>query len=325
MKICVTGGAGMIGSNLVNKLTSEGHNVIVIDNLWRGKTSYLIENKHFKLERDFYELDISEFDNVKKITKLISSVDCVIHLADIVAGIGYVFSNQYDIFVKNIKINQNMFSCIKDADVQKVIYVGTACSFPKDLQNSLNSILKEEQLYPALPESAYGWSKLIGQIELDYLKGSMDIDITTLMLHNVYGDNCEFTGPRTQVIPSLINRIINAEDGDHIKVWGTGEQGRAFVHVDDVVKALCLALNNSDLPSEIQIGPSTCTSIKELVENLITISGKELYIDFDTTKPEGDKGRAADYTRAKNFLGWEPSVNLSDGLSRTYKWILKNS
>lgn len=323
MKICVTGGAGMIGSNLVNRLTSEGHNVSVIDNLWRGKLEYLQNVSGFDTNRDFHDIDISLDSNIPAIIKVLNDVDCIIHLADIVAGIGYVFSNQYDIFVKNIKINQIMFHCAKSVNVNKLVYVGTACSFPKDLQVGLNSILHEDQLYPAQPESAYGWSKLVGQLELDYLKECTDIDVATLMLHNVYGKNCEFEGNRTQVIPSLINKIVNSKDGDVIDVWGTGEQGRAFIHVDDVVNALFLATTKKHLPAEIQIGPAVCTSIKELVTHLITISGKDLSIHFDKSKPEGDKGRSANFSRATEYLGWEPSVSLESGLKETYDWIYK--
>jgi len=316
----------MIGSNLVKRLISENHQVKIIDNLWRGKLEYLKENGDclINLNEDFFNIDLNNPDNIKKVGTIIKDVDVVIHLADIVAGIGYVFSKQYEIFKLNNSINTNLFEATKNTNIKKLIYVGTACSFPLELQNSLDAELNDEDLFPANPESAYGWSKLIGQLELRYLAEIVNFEINTLMFHNVYGQNCEFEGERTQVIPSLINRIIDAEEDSTIEVWGSGQQGRAFIHVEDIVDAIMKTTQKYKLPEYMQIGPSHCTSIKELVETLIDISGKRLKIHFDTTKPEGDKGRYANYEQAKKSIDWSPTIDLKTGLKQTYNWILKN-
>jgi GDP-D-mannose 3', 5'-epimerase len=323
MNICVTGGAGMIGSALVKKLTDNGHSVTVIDNLWRGKLSHLEVNGEslINVERDFFQLDLSDMNLASKLVEIFNSVDTVIHLADIVAGIGYVFNNEYEIFRVNNLINSNVFKTFSDSHAKQIIYVGTACSFPLELQQSLESELQEDMLFPANPESAYGWSKLVGQLELRYLKESSGKAVSTLMLHNVYGPNCEFTGDRTQVIPSLMKRVIDAKDGDTISVWGSGSQGRAFIHVDDIVDALIKSIGKSDLPEFMQIGPGVCTSIRQLIETIIEVSGKSLNVFYDISKPEGDKGRFADYSIAKSAIGWSPKVGLREGLSQTYKWI----
>ena len=323
MKICITGGAGMIGSNLVKKLVSDHHEVKVIDNLWRGNIENLAENGNelISLEKNFFNIDLNNASNIPFVEEITKNVDVVIHLADIVAGIGYVFNKQYEIFKLNNSINTNLFQAVSNSKIKKLVYVGTACSFPLELQDSLESQLNNEDLFPANPESAYGWSKLIGQLELKYLAETVDFEINTLILHNVYGPNCEYEGERTQVIPSLINRVVEAKDGDTIEVWGSGEQGRAFVHVNDIVNGIYSTLHKSNLPEYMQIGPNYCTSIKELVETLIKISGKDLKIHFDTTKPEGDKGRFANYHLAKETIGWEPTVNFYDGLKETYEWI----
>jgi nucleoside-diphosphate-sugar epimerase len=323
MKICITGGAGMIGSNLVKRLVFEDHEVKVIDNLWRGKLENFEINGNYLIDvdKDFFKLDLNDHANIQAVKDIIRDVDVVIHLADIVAGIGYVFKKQHEIFTLNNAINTNLFRACLNTDIKKLIYVGTACSFPLELQNSLDAELKDVDLFPANPESAYGWSKLIGQLELRYLSEIAEFEITTLMLHNVYGPNCEFEGERTQVIPSLINRIIEAKDGDTLEVWGSGLQGRAFIHVNDIVDAIIKTMNKYDLPAYMQIGPNYCTSIKELVNTLIDISGKKLNIHFDTTKPEGDKGRYANYENAYKVIGWSPNVKLFDGLKETYEWV----
>ena len=323
-KILVTGGAGMIGSNLVKQLVKEGNEVFVIDNLWRGKLEYLNDetgNPVIPIDSHFLELDLLQ-PNVADV--IMSKVEYVIHLADIVAGIDYVFNNQGLLFRENILINSNMITTtrkFKDT-IKGFIYVGTACSFPLTRQNSLDVIpLREEELYPALPESAYGWSKLMGQYETELLEKETGIPTCTLMFHNVYGSPCDF-GERSQVIPALITKAIKYPTVP-FNVWGSGEQGRAFIHVDDVVKGLMLALERGWSQGPIQLGPSICTSIKEIAETVVEISGKEIDVFYDTTKPEGDKARSADFTKAKTILGWEPTVSLRAGLEQQYNWIKK--
>ena len=323
-KILVTGGAGMIGSNLVKRLVNEGNDVSVVDNLWRGKLEYL-EDENGKsvidIESKFFNYDLS-IPGV--CSYIIEDFDYVYHLADIVAGIDYVFANQGYLFRQNNLINSNIIETVRNSNrkLKGFIYVGTACSFPLTKQNSLDVIpLVEEDLYPALPESAYGWSKLMGQYETELLEKECNIPTSILMFHNVYGSPCDF-GERSQVIPALIRKAVNFPK-EEFNVWGSGEQGRAFIHVDDIVEALVLTKDHGLGKGIIQIGPSICTSIKEIAEAVVEISEKDINIFYDTTKPEGDKARSADYSKAKRLLGWEPKVNLTTGLKIQYNWMQK--
>lgn len=325
-KIVVTGGCGMIGSNLVKRLVKEGHDVTVVDNLWRGKIEYINDDNDrpvIDLETRFYNIDLSR--ESRQIDDIIAANEYVIHLADIVAGIDYVFSNQGELFRQNNLINTNVFNSVRKAGSEKIkglIYVGTACSYPLTRQNSLDVVpLREDELFPALPESAYGWSKLMGQLEIGYLEKETGIPCCTLQFHNVYGSPCDY-GARSQVIPALIRKAVNYPAEEFI-VWGSGKQGRAFIHVDDVVEALMLALEKGWGHGWIQIGPSVCTSIKEIAETVVKISGKDITPFYDTTKPEGDKARSADFSKASEVLGWEPKVSLEEGLRRQYEWISK--
>lgn len=321
--ILVTGGAGMIGSNLVKTLVNNGDNVKVIDNLWRGKLEYLNDSNGspvINLETNFYNIDLSSDCTLDDV---LNNVDYVVHLADIVAGIGYVFSNQGSLFRKNIQINSNTINAVRNSNVKGFLYIGTACSFPETLQNSFDYIpLKESDLYPAQPESAYGWSKLMGQYETELMAKETEIKTCTLMLHNVYGSPCDFSLERSQVIPSLIRKAINFPS-ELFDVWGSGKQGRAFIHVNDVVKGIVLALDKGWGAGHIQLGPTICTSIKEIAEKVVEISEKGITIHYDASKPEGDKARSADYSKAKEILGWEPTVKLKSGLAEMYDWIKK--
>lgn len=322
-KILVTGGCGMIGSNLVKRLVKEGHDVSVIDNLWRGKLEYLNDEKGnpvIDLTTRYFNIDLSENNSIDDI---IIQNEYIIHLADIVAGIDYVFNNQGDLFRLNNLINTNVFHSIRKAGKERIkglIYVGTACSYPLTRQNTLDVVpLREEELFPALPESAYGWSKLMGQLEIGFLEKETGIPCCTLQFHNVYGSPCDY-GARSQVIPALIRKAINYPN-EEFNVWGSGKQGRAFIHVNDIVNALVLALEKGWGHGWIQIGPSECTSIREIAEAIIKISGKDINPYYDTSKPEGDKARSADWSKAKEVLGWEPKVTLEEGLREQYAWI----
>ncbi|MFV0363062.1 MAG: NAD-dependent epimerase/dehydratase family protein [Suipraeoptans sp.] len=321
--VTVTGGCGMIGSTLVKRLVEDEWDVFVVDNLWRGKIEYLNDENGkpvIDLKTRFFKRDLTRIEECEDV---IGMTDFVVHLADVVAGIEYVFKNQSEIFRINNQINSNVFHCAGKCGRDKIkgiLYAGTVCSFPQSRQSDVNPIpLTEDELYPAMPESAYGWSKLIGQLELGYIEKEAGIPCSVLMFHNVYGAPADF-GERSQVIPSLIRKAIEYPQKPFI-VWGSGEQGRAFVHVDDVVDALCLALEKGWGHGHIQIGPSNSTSIKEIAETIVSISGKDIDIIFDTSKPEGDKARCANYAKAKEILGWEPRRTLEEGLLNLYKWI----
>lgn len=319
-KILVTGGAGMIGSVLVKKLVALGHEVHVADNLWRGT----LENLHddhgvpvIDLQRNFYNVDLA----IECPSALLNGVDYVFHLADIVAGIGYVFNNQGFVFRQNVLINSNVINAVRNNPVKGFVYVGTACSFPAHLQSAdVAYQLREEDQYPANPESAYGWSKLMGEYEALLMEKETGIPVSVLVLHNVYGAPADLDDSRSQVIPSLIKKAVRFPKQDFI-VWGSGKQGRAFLHVDDVVSALVNALERGLGQGVIQIGPSECISIQDIAREIVRISGKDIEIQFDTTKPEGDRARCADYSKATRVLGWSPEVPLSEGLERLYRWV----
>ena len=320
-KYLITGGAGLIGSNLLRDLIKKKNiEIYVVDNLWRGKIENFKDEDKFLFDVDnyFFNLDLRNYDNCVKVTQ---NIDCVIHLADIVAGINYVFDNEFTLFQSNLSINSNMLRAAIKNKVNKYLYVGTACSYPLEKQASINTIpLTEEEAYPANPESSYGWSKLIGEYELELAEKNKQIEASILRLHNVYGPRCELTHERSQVIPALCRKLILNED---FVVWGSGKQRRAFVYIDDIVRAIMLALEKGMGQGVIQIGPDKSETISGIAEKLIKISEKDMDIKFDLSKPEGDFDRTANYSKAKKIIGWEPIVDIDSGLLKTYDWALK--
>jgi len=319
MNIVITGGAGMIGSNLAKNFLDGGHKVTIIDNLWRGSISNLDGLHESNKLCNFIHADLSYPGEWQS---CLNDADCVFHLADIVAGIGYVFSNEGFIFRKNLQINATVAMACEIAKVKKYVYVGTACSFPLELQTGVNAEpMKEIDQFPANPESAYGWSKLMGELDAKYMSQN-GINTNVLVLHNVYGTPCDYSSNKAQAIPAIAYRAIHFSKGNKIlEVWGDGAQGRAFVHVDDVIEALTQTLNTNNNHEPIQIGPSNCTSIKDVAQMLVNIIDPKISIIFNKDKPTGDKGRCADYSKAKKFLGWEPRTNIRDGLCELVDWI----
>ena len=319
MKIFVTGCCGLIGSNLSHKLVNKGLEVIGVDNLSRG----IVDNISKIISKDnftFFEEDI-KFS--KEWFKDISKDDVVIHLADVVAGISYVFNNEWSIFNENIEINSALAKIIYQFKPHKLIYAGTACSYPQSLQRSIeNSGLNENLKLPADPESGYGWSKLIGDIEYGLLCKNISTEYINLDLHNVYGTPTDLNLETAQVIPSL---TIKAVKNETLEVWGNGDQGRAFLHVNDVCEAFILAIRSS-IQGTIMIGPNKCTTVREIAEALIR-SKKTLSknISYDTSKPVGDLGRFYDGNLAEDLLHWKPKVSLENGLEELIDYIKENS
>jgi len=325
-RVLVTGGAGMIGSQLVKRLVSMECDVSIVDNLWRGKLQNLLDavgRYVVDVNCDFHNRDLSV---PGALDDLIGKVDYVFHLADIVAGIGYVFNNQGFIFRQNFLINSNVIASVRVCNTVKgFVYVGTACSFPAAKQTGLDAPpLREEDQYPASPESGYGWSKLMGEYEALLMERETGIPVGVVVLHNVYGAPCDFTERTSQVIPALVRKAVRFPEEPFI-VWGSGAQGRAFVHVSDVVDGLIATVERGLGHGAIQLGPDTCTSIRQIAETIVRISGKPIDIVFDETKPEGDKGRCANYEKANTLLGWRPRTTLDIGLSEVYAWILQQT
>jgi nucleoside-diphosphate-sugar epimerase len=318
----VTGGAGFIGSWLVEALVTLGSDVFVVDNLWRGS----LEN--LRLNDGLHSIDLdSRFDfgdlrnyEVALAACLRSKADIVFHLADVVAGVDFVFANEPFLFRANMLINSNVLAAVREAHVPGLVYLGTACSYPRELQvRAGESPLQEDQIYPANPESGYGWSKLMGEYEVALLGGNSDTNVGVLRLHNVYGPRAILSRKRSQVIPSLIRKAIRFPEEDFV-VWGSGEQTRDFVFVGDVIDALLRLPTRGMGRGPIQIATAQETSIATLATMIVEISGKEIPITFDRSKPEGDHGRSGSYARAAELLGWDVFTPLENGLRQTYLW-----
>jgi GDP-D-mannose 3', 5'-epimerase len=331
----VTGGAGFIGSALVKRLHQLQPRAVikVVDNLWRGNVENLREREGggyaIDLDLHFHNVDLTNFEDAARVIRCARNV---FHLADIVAGIDYVFANQGFLFRQNILINTNTLAAANapNSFVENYTYVGTACSFPRHLQNSYEIVsLTENQTYPANPESSYGWSKLMGEYEagLQGKRPDNKLNISVLRFHNVYGPGMIW-GSGAQAISALIFKAINLEGGNrsdvYLDVFGSGNQYRDFVFIDDIVDALLLAPRVSG-KGVVQIGTGRAVSIRELVEmiaNMVEFAlGKKIVPRFSPGGLEGDRGRVSFTHKAETLLGWRAKTSFEEGLAKTFQHI----
>jgi nucleoside-diphosphate-sugar epimerase len=327
-RFLITGGAGFIGSHLVKALRNAGvyaSQIKVLDNLWRGRLANLqYDNGSWAIEptADFCAMDLR---NEQDTMRYIRGADYIYHLADIVAGVAYVFSHQEAVFHDNVLINTHTLQASKHNRIPNYIYVGTACSFPKGLQEGPGiHALTEDQTYPAEPESAYGWSKLMGEYAAELAMRPGVFNVGLLRFHNVYGPFSDYSPQSSQAIPSLIRKALQYPSEPYI-VWGSGSQYRDFVFVDDIVKALLLVRDKGMNKGVIQLGSKHATTILDLATEVGDIVGKrtkqDIPIAFDVSQPEGDRGRIAAGNRAEQILGWKPNVSLRQGLEATIDWM----
>ena len=320
-RIIVTGGAGFIGSALTRRLVGLGHSVRVIDNLWRGRLENLTwpdGSEVIDRRRDFHLADLCDSG---RCLELIRDADLVYHLADVVAGIEFVFNNEAFVFRQNVVMNSNVINACVANGVGKLVYVGTACSYPKHLQGGAGTaVMVESQAYPAEPESAYGWSKLLGEYEAELAGRDGQLSVGLLRFHNVYGPGAAYDPPVSQVIPALIRKAIRYP-AEPFVVWGSGRQYRDFVFIDDVVDALVRVAERGMDQGVIQVGTGEPVTVRQLTDLIIAISGKDIDAQYDVARPEGDFGRVADWSRAREVLSWKPSTSLREGLERSYAWV----
>jgi nucleoside-diphosphate-sugar epimerase len=327
MKTLVTGCAGMIGTKLVEMLINSDMPIVGCDNFFRGtrdNIDFLKKQSNKKgVDFEFHEVDL--LNGLP--ASILEGVDTVVHLADVVGGIKYVFDNQLDVFNLNVTIDANTVRAIADSKVKKYIYAATACSFPHQLQNSVDSMLYEKDKFPADPESPYGWSKLVGELQSIYLNKIDGIESARVIFHNVYGPWCDFDLDTSQVIPALINKAYNLKNGERLEVWGDGKQARSFINSYDIANSLLVMIKGNKPLNEydsIQLGDEVGTTIEELSKIILSELGKDQsLIKYINPDYRGDVGRIPDLALAKK-LGIKQKVGIRDGIRELIEWAEDN-
>ena len=311
--ILVTGGAGFIGSFLTKKLVSLGADVRVADNLSRGDTSKLDS------VNDSVEILPVDLTTQRGCIEATEGIDYVFHLAASVGGIHYIKEENVGGLAPSVLMNQFMLEAALINDVDRFLFASSACVY-RQQHDDLN-LFSEEQAIPADPHSTYGWAKLLGEIACQAYQTDTDLETCSVRIFNCYGPQESLDPESSHVIPSLCRKVIEASDGDSIEIFGDGSQQRGFIYVTDLVDGILEAFWKKADGDPINLGNSAeVVSIKELAEMIIGISGKNLSLEYDRSKPTGTDKYACDMTKMKQELDWEPSIQLKDGLQRVYRW-----
>lgn len=318
-KVLVTGGAGFIGSHLVDELLQRKADVRVVDDLSRGKISNI---EHCKDSIEFIKGDLMD---AKTAEAAVRDVNMCFHLAAIVGGVDFMTSHPAEIF-KSVTINNNVIDACRKIDVDRLLFTSSACTYPVDRQTAEEQPpLKEEDVleHGAKPDSDYGWTKLLGEIQCQAYHRSYGMKIAIVRPFNPYGPRESFDPKDSHVIPSLMRRAVRRENP--FIVWGDGTQARAFEYVRDLAEGIVLAIGTKVDADPINLGSSNPVTIREIAELVLQVTGYNASIVWDTNKPQGVKSRKADMSKARNVLGWKPRTPLKEGLMQTLNWYLKLS
>ncbi len=313
-KVLVAGGAGLIGSHIARTLANKGAVVTVADNLSSGSRKNF---EDFKNKIEFVSADLRSEVNCTKFSK---GKDYVFQLAANMGGIGYITAVGADIMRDNILINVNMVDASFKNKVKEYFYSSSACVYPEYRQkDAAVTPLKESDAIPADPDQFYGWEKLATEKLCEAYQKDYGMNIRMARFHNVYGEVfTAFDKDKGKAPCHIIMKVLRYPQRDFV-LWGDGKQTRSFLYIDDCVEGV-LKLMDSDYMKPVNIGSDRLVTIDELAEIIIKISGKNIEIKHDLSKPQGVRGRNADITLVKKEVGWEPKVSLEEGLKRTYDW-----
>src|SRR5262245_30942448 len=310
VKVLVTGAGGFIGHHLTKYLVERGHWVRGVD----------IKEPEYEATaaNEFALLDLTNMDNCLKATR---GIDQVYGLAANMGGIGFIESHKAEIVRDNTLMNLQSIEAARQNGVQRYLYTSSACIYPGYKQNETDiSPLREEDAYPADAEDGYGWEKLYMERVCRHYTEDFGLDTRVVRFHNIFGPLGTYDGGREKSPAAICRKVALAEDGDEIEVWGDGLQTRSYCYIDDCVEGIYrLMQSNHRVP--INLGQDRMISINELVDIVSQIAGKRIGKRYDTTKPQGVRGRNSDNTRLREVLKWEPQISLEDGLARTYVWI----
>jgi GDP-L-fucose synthase len=302
MTIVVAGHTGLVGSAIFELLRKKGEDVIGIN---RKVVDLLDRTKTFEFIQDI-------------------KPSVVIDSAAIVGGIGANNAHPVEFLSQNLQIQSNLMDASHAANVERFAFLGSSCIYPRDCLQPI----KEEYLMTGpleITNSAYAVAKIAGIELIKSYRRQYGRRWISLMPTNIYGPRDNFNLETSHVLPALINRFVTAklQGSPKVTLWGTGKPKREFLHSVDLATATLFALEKYDQDEHLNIGSGEDMSILELAKSIAKESGFEGEIAWDTSKPDGTPRKVLDISRIK-ALGWQPSIEISEGIRETITWYREN-
>lgn len=304
-KVIVTGGTGLIGRSVVNKLCDYEAEVTIIS----------LDKINVDERADHVFGDLTDFNFCKKVSK---DKDYALHMSGIKGSVKVTIEKPASFFVPLIMMNTNFLEACRQNSIKKLVYTSSIGAY------SSREIFKEEDSSFSEPpmDMFPGWAKRMAELQIQAYKKQYDLkDYYIVRPCNVYGPGDNFDPENAMVIPTLMNRIYNKENP--VVIWGDGSSIRDFAYAEDVADGVILTLIKGTGDQDfLNLGSGKGYSIKQLVESLTKV--QKFNYEFDTTKNSGFPRRIMNIDNAKKIIGYEPKVDLQDGLKRTWNWYLKN-
>lgn len=313
--IVVAGGGGFIGGHLVSSL------------LRRGFTN--VRSVDIKPLAEWYQVAPAAENLVLDLAirehcfTALDGARVVYNLAADMGGMGFIENNKA-LCMLSVLINTHLLIAAKaQGTVERFFFASSACVYNADKQKDESITgLKEADAYPAAPEDGYGWEKLFSERMCRHYREDFGIVTRVARFHNVYGPFGTWEGGREKAPAAICRKVIEAQRSGvkEIEIWGTGNQTRSFMYIDDCLEGIDL-ITKSDIIEPLNLGSDEQVSINQLVDIVESIAGIKLQRKYNLSAPKGVNGRNSDNTLIKELLGWAPSIPLRTGLEQTYAWI----
>ena len=303
-KIFVAGHKGLVGSAIVRNLKEKGFtNILTVDRNQVDLTDLTAVKMFFLLEQPEYVFMAA-------------------------AKVGGILANRdypADFIYENLMIQSNIISCAAEAEVKKLLFLGSSCIYPKFAEQPIT----EDQLLSGHLESsneAYAIAKIAGIKMCQAYRRQHGLNAISLMPTILYGPNDNFDHNSSHVLPAMISKFhgsLNKSEHWVVKLWGDGSPMREFLHVDDLAEACYTCMEKYDGEEHINVGTGEDVTIKELAETIVDVVGYKNDYEWDTSKPNGTPRKVLNVDKIKS-LGWEPKISLREGIESTYEWFKEN-
>ena len=302
--VCVTGGAGFLGSYVLEKLQARGAEDVFVPTI--------------------EQFNLVEPEDVKRLLND-ANPDIVIHLAANVGGIGANQTHPANFFYDNLMMGVQLLHQSWIKGVEKFVAIGTVCAYPKFTPVPFS----EDNIWDGYPEETnapYGLAKKMLLVQSQAYRDQYEFNSLFLVPVNLYGPRDNFNLESSHVIPALIRKALEAKDRDEqeIVVWGDGSPTREFLYAEDAAEGILLATEHFNSSEPVNLGSGEEISIKDLAEKIVKLTGFEGELHWDTSRPNGQPRRALDTSRAKARFGFEAQVHLDQGLKRTVEWYAQS-